>query len=170
MKKIIFLLGIVIIFLACNKEGNSISQPNIKNGPQPNTNNPSQPNIKNGGNQVLTGTTWWLYTGPDYGCIPAGNNCGILPPVVVRPDASMIADLNDAEEGGPTEVATVFSSREFEVVYDNLDTETRSKLVSGDYYIKKNFEDDNTINYIFGTENPLSSDNMEFALQFTKAE
>lgn len=83
--------------------------------------------------------------------------------------STMIAALSNAERSGSKEVAAVFSSQEFRAIYSRLYEDHKTKILSGKYCIKKNFENEDVVNYIFGTACPLTFPKMEFALQFNKA-
>jgi len=82
----------------------------------------------------------------------------------------MLTALAKAEKTGSKSVAEVFKSPKFRAIYSRLYEEHKSKIISGKYFIKKNFENKHVVNYIFGATAPLSFKNMEFALQFNKAE
>lgn len=82
----------------------------------------------------------------------------------------MLTALDGAEKSGSKEVAKVFSSPEFKTIYTHLYEDYKTKIISGRYYIRKNFESKHVVNYIFGAATPLTFQNMEFVLQFNKAE
>jgi len=103
----------------------------------------------------------------DGSCKTPAGNCQRLREVVIhvpRLDDLIIA----ANSGSSTDVGNLFNSNSFSEITNYLNEEVAMKLKSGNYFIKLNHEDNNTVNFICGTSKDLNFDNFEFAIEFNK--
>ncbi len=103
----------------------------------------------------------------DGACKTPAGNCQRLREVVIH-----VPRLDDliivANSGSSTDVGNLFNSNSFSEITNYLNEEVAMKLKSGNYFIKLNHEDNNTVNFICGTSKDLNFDNFEFAIEFNK--
>jgi len=106
--------------------------------------------------------------GADKGwCAGWPTNCVFLGGVDIKP--SLKISLDAAVTGGPLVVATVFKSADAEILYDYLGSDMIAKLQAGVCFLAKSNDDGATAAYMFGTQFPVSPDNMDLAFQIQVA-
>lgn len=151
-----------IIVVSCNKTKKQIE-------PSSQTENTTQitsylskekdPKDKPNGTYITSGT-WAGWCSPK-----AATNCKMLRMITVS--ARIILDGLDGVSGDA--VTSAIDRIELIPLTRQLPEDYLDKLKSGNYYIHKNMENEQDVNYIIGTEYPVTMDNMEFSIQINKA-
>ena len=155
MKKMTFVFGILSAMLfSCQKEVKT-NQPT-----------PEKPSLSKIDFVVKKeGVTYGTYLGPGWPCMGAAKNCGQIDDVVIRPhqfEESTFEGLSAQQTGD------LFMSEDYSNVINAMPDNMAAILQSGTVCLVFNFESDSIINYIVGSNLPVTPLNLDFAIQFNK--
>lgn len=98
-------------------------------------------------------------------CQPPTENCVILPEVVIK--AYQRDEMVGTGVMSAGSVARIFLKEDYRGICNALGSRITSDLQSGNYAMRKGFENAQTINFIVGT-GEVNENHFEYAIQFSK--
>lgn len=158
MKNIIIaIIVIAIIEVACNKQVQNNNTPTA-NANTKKTRQTNAPTVYDSIN------TTKCKEGP---CVLPKSNC-IKMSLYEPCGIAHIQQLDHAAMQGSAAVGQLFSSSAFSFVTNRLHPTFVSKLQSGNYGIRKNYESTTVVNYDAGSILPVTNENAEFTFELNK--